>query len=125
MARKTRGKRTRSKLPPEVRAAYTEIEGGVRSLARSIAEIRYRLRKAERNIEADARARIRALRQEARVQLEALRTREREAARTLRRLAVAAEGSWREVKQSADSILADARAMAASAIERFRTALGV
>lgn len=125
MARNTRTKRTRSKLPLEVRAAYTEIEGGVRSLGRSIAEIRFCLRKAERKIEADARARIRALRQEARAQLDNLRSREREASRTLERLAAAAGGSWREVKQSADAILADAGAVAASVVERFRTALGV
>jgi len=41
----------------------------------------------------------------------------------LKRLAAAAESSWRDVKQSADSLLADARATAASVIERFRKAL--
>jgi hypothetical protein len=43
--------------------------------------------------------------------------------RTLKRLAAAAGGPWQEVKQSADSALADARSTAAAMIERFRNAL--
>ena len=45
-------------------------------------------------------------------------------AKTLKSLRAAAEGSWREVKESADAVLADARATASSVIERFRIALG-
>jgi hypothetical protein len=44
--------------------------------------------------------------------------------KTLRSLGSAAEGSWQDVKQSADVMLAEGRSMAASVIERFRTALG-
>lgn len=120
-------RRTRSglgRVPPEVKAAYGEIEGGLRGLGRSIAEIQKGFRKAEGKIEADARARVRALRKEARLQLGVLQSRQREASRTLKNLTTAAEGSWREVKHSADSILADARSVAASVIERFRSALG-
>jgi hypothetical protein len=119
-----RSKRARPKLPPEVRAAYVEIEGGVKSLGKSIAEIRQGLRKAERKIEADARVRIRALREDAKAQLVGLQAREREVARTLKTLRAAAEGSWQEIKQTADAVLADARATAASVAERFRSALG-
>jgi hypothetical protein len=124
MATRRRTKRSRPKMLPEVKAAYAEIEGGVRSLGKSIAEIRQDLRKAERKIEADARTRIRALRADAKTPLKALQSREREVSRTLKSFAAAAEGSWHEVKQSADAILADARATAASVIERFRHALG-
>jgi hypothetical protein len=124
MAATRRTKRTGSTMPPEVKAAYKEIDGGVRRLAKSIAEIEHAVRKAERKIEADAHARIRTLRQEAKAQLNSLQARRREVSRTLKSLAVVAEGSWREVKESADSILAEARATAASVIERFRNALG-
>lgn len=113
-----------SKRSPEARAAYAEVEKGVRNLGKSIAEIRRGLTKAERKIEADARARIRALRAEAKGQLSGLRSREREATQMLKALRAAAEGSWREVKHSADAMLADARATAASIIERFRAAFG-
>jgi len=120
------GRRTkrRAKMSPEVKAAYAEVEAGVRSLGRSIAEIRQGLKKTERKIEAEARARIRALREEARGQLKALQSREREVSRTLTNLASAAEGSWVQVKETADSVLGDARALAASVVERFRRALG-
>ena len=57
------------KLSPEARAAYADVEQGVRHLGRSIAEVRRGLQKAERKIEADARARVRALREDAKAQL--------------------------------------------------------
>ena len=123
MAAKRR-KPTRPKLPPEVKAAYAEVQNGVRILGKSIAEIHQDLRKAERRIEADARVRIRALRDEAKTQLRGLEARRHEVVRTLKPLASAAEGSWRDVKQSADVLLAEARTTAASVIERFRRALG-
>lgn len=118
------GARTKRTMSPEIKAAYTELERGVRSLARSIAEIRRGLGKAERQIEADARARIRELRAQAKTHVAALQSREREASRTLDRLKQATGDSWRVVKQSADEMLADARSTAAAVIERFRDALG-
>ena len=123
MAR-ARGKRSRRSLPPEVQAAYANLESGVEHLGKSIAEIQRGLRKTERQIEADARARIRSLRQDARAQLAGLQSRRRDLTKTLSRLASAAEGSWQDLKQSADTLLAEARSTAASVIERFRNAIG-
>jgi hypothetical protein len=59
-----RAKRLPPKMSPEVKNAYTQIENGVRNLGKSIADIQRGLRKAERKIQADAQARIRALRQD-------------------------------------------------------------
>jgi chromosome segregation ATPase len=123
MASKRR-KVSRPKLPPEVKAAYAELESGMRSLGKSIAQINQDVRKAERQIEADARARIRTLRDDARAQLKALESRRHDVSRTLKNLAAAAGGSWREVKASADAMIADALTTASSVIDRFRNALG-
>lgn len=112
------------KLPPEMRAAYKEIEGGVRDLGKSITQIQQGLLKAERRIEADAKARIAALRRDAKTQLAGLRVHERDVSRTLKGLTVAAGESWQEMKHSADGILTEAKTTAASVIERFRAALG-
>ena len=120
----SRRKSSRPKMPPEVKAAYAEIAGGVKSLGKSIAVIKRDLGKAERKIEADARGRIRELRAEAKTQLGSLRSREREVAQTLKSLAVAAGDSWRVVKESADAMLAEGRETAAAVVERFRRALG-
>jgi hypothetical protein len=109
-------------MSPEMKTAYAQLEAGVRGLGRSMAEIQQGLRKAERKIEADARARIRALRQEAKQELGVLASRRRDATRMLHAFRTAAEGSWRDVKQSADAILSEARTTAASVIERFRRA---
>jgi hypothetical protein len=117
-------KRLRRSMPPEVKAAYANVESGVKSLGKSIAEIQKGLRRAERQIEADARGRIRALRQDAREQLAGLQTKRREATQTLGRIASAAEGSWQDLKQSADAVLAEGRTMASSVIDRFRNAIG-
>lgn len=114
----------RTKMPREIRAARVEIEKGVDQVARSVADIQRALRRAERGIEADARARIRDLRKEAKAQLAVVRERRREAARTLGRLSTAAGSSWRDVKKAADRTLKDARAVAESVIERFRRAVG-
>jgi hypothetical protein len=111
-------------MPPEVKAAYADLETGVKHLGKSIAEIQQGLRKAERQIEADARARIRALRQDARAQLAGLKERRREVTKTLGRIASAAEGSWQDLKQTADAVLGEGRTMASSVIERFRNAIG-
>lgn len=105
------------------KAAYSEIKQGVKNLEKSIAEIQKGLRKAEQSIEADARSRIRELRKDARAQLVALKSKRRDVTRILQNLSAAAGGSWEEVKRSADGILADARATAASVIERFRRSL--
>jgi chromosome segregation ATPase len=110
-------------MSPEARAAYAQIESGVRSLGRSMQEIRRGLHSAERKIEADARARIRLLRREARAQMATLQARRREVTKTLRGLATAAGGSWEDVKRTADSILTESKAGASSVIERFRQAL--
>jgi hypothetical protein len=92
-------------------------------MARSVAEIQGALRRAERHIEADARARVRELRKEAQAQLALLRGQRREATRMLRRLSTAAGDSWGDVKKAADRTLADARTLAESMIERFRRAV--
>ena len=115
--------RPKGKMSPEVKAAYAQVESGVRSLGQSIKEIQRGLQQAERKIEADARARIRLLRKDARAQLSALQSRRSDVTRTLRSLATAAEGSWQDVKQSADALVAEGKATASSVIERFRDAL--
>jgi hypothetical protein len=124
MPKQHKAKRSLPKMPPEVKDAYKQLQSGVNGLGKSIAEIQRDLRKAERKIEVDTRARIAALRQDARKPLAALKSRRSELTRTLKRLAAAAGGSWRDIKQSADAALADARTTAASVIERFRSALG-
>jgi hypothetical protein len=113
----------RAAVSPEKRAAHDEIKRGVKHLEKSIGEIQKGLRKAERQIEADARARVRALRKDARAQLAAVKGRHREVVRTLQKVSAAAEGSWQQVKQSADVILAEAVGGAASIVERLRKAL--
>jgi hypothetical protein len=129
VAKRSKGKRpkvkrsARTAMPREVRAAYGEMQRGVEHLDASIADLRSGLRRAERQIEADARRRISNLRKEARGQLKGLQAKQREAARMLRKLSVAAGESWREIKRSADSTFADARATAAVIARRFRRAL--
>ncbi len=128
MAAKTTKKTARAKspkkaLPPEVRAAYSEIKQSIGHLEKSIVDINRGLRAAERKIEADARARVRELRTQGRAQLAALKAKQRDAGRMVKSLTTAAEMSWQEIKQSADAILADARGTAASIIDRLRTAM--
>jgi hypothetical protein len=106
-----------------MKAAYVDIKQGVRHVEKSIHEVQKGLRKAEKAIEAQAKARIRELRKEARGQLASLKTKRREAAHLGKNLLAAAEGSWQDVKQSADHVLADARAMATAIADRIRTAL--
>jgi hypothetical protein len=115
--------RARAAMSREARAAYGEIQQGVKHLEKSITEIQRGLRRAEHKIETDARARIRELRKDARAQLGILESKRREAARTLQKVSAAAGESWREIKQSADSLLGDARATATTVVERFRSAL--
>jgi hypothetical protein len=115
--------RAKSPMAREKRVAYGEIKRGVTHLEKSIGEIQRGLGKVEKTIEADARARIRGLRKEARVQIGVLKSKRREAARSLKKLSAAAGGRWEDVKRSADAILADGRANAASLIERIRKGL--
>jgi ElaB/YqjD/DUF883 family membrane-anchored ribosome-binding protein len=110
-------------LSREAKVAYSEIQKGLSQLKRSAAEIHRSLRKAEQRIEADARARIRDLRREARTQLGVVQSKRQEAARSLKSLSTAAGDSWQDIKESADSILSDARATVSSVVERFRSAL--
>jgi hypothetical protein len=107
----------------EARAAYGEIQHGVKNLEKSIGEIQRGLLKAEKKLEADARVRIRDLRKDARSQLSVLKAKQREAAGALKRLSGAAGDSWVDIKRTVDSVLDDARATASAAIERFRSAL--
>ena len=122
---RTRTSKALRAMSTEAKAAYSEVQKSVNDLGKTIAEIRRNARRAERKIETDARLRIRALRKEARGQLAQLQSRQRDASRTLRKLSGAAGESWREIKHSADSIVADARAAARRVLDRFRSALGV
>jgi hypothetical protein len=97
-----------------------EVRRGVDELARSVTEIEIALRAAERTIEADARDRIRRLRDEARGQLALLRSYEREAIRIVTRLSAAANGSWGDLDAGANRALKDARKVADAMIKRFR-----
>ena len=119
----TRKRRPRAASSRAKRAATGDIRRGVRQLEKSIGQIQRGLLAAERQIEADARARVRKLRTDARAQISALRSRNRQVARILDKVSSAAEGSWQQVKQSADSILADAVNSAASLVERLKKAL--
>jgi hypothetical protein len=118
------GANLRATMSREAKAAYGEVQSGVKSLERAIEDIRRGLAKAEKQIEADARQRVRDLRKEAHAQLGVLKARQRDATRTLNSLRTAADESWQDVKRSADSILADARSTATAIVERFRGAIG-
>lgn len=130
-SKSTRSKSTRRKRParsgavmsPAEKAAYGDVKQGIKHVEKSIDEIRRGLRRAEKAIEADAKARIRSLRKEANAQLAMLKAKRAEAARLMKNLAAAAEGSWQDVKQSADQVLADARATASGIADRIRAAL--
>ena len=116
-------KRRGSVMSPAEKDAYTEIKQGIKRVEKSIGDVQKGLRHAEKAIEADAKARVRALRKEAKTQIASLKAKRREAARLMQNLSAAAEGSWQDVKQSADQVLADARATATGIVERIRAAL--
>ena len=116
-------KRPSRAMSPEMKKAYTQVEAGVRGIGKSMVDIQHGLQQAERKVRTDARSRVRTLRTDTYTQLATLRARRRDATRALQRLATAAEASWRDVKHSADTILADARATARSVTKRFRKAL--
>ena len=108
MAKRTSGRVSASGTPrkavsaggrsPQWRAAYREMQQGVRRLEVSIGDVRAGLHFAERSIRHQARERILGLRREA-------------------------DESWSEIRASFDAIVADARATAASVAARFREAL--
>lgn len=126
-ARSSKGPSRKSRrgptLTPPMKAAYGDIKQGVRHVEKSIAEVQKGLRKAEKAIEAQARKRIRELRKEAKGQLASLKAKRREATHLGKNLRAAADESWQDVKQSADRVLADARALASAIADRIRTAL--
>lgn len=118
-----RSGRPRKSLPREARATYAELQQGVRHLENAMSEIQRGLLKAERRVEAEARARIRAMRKDARAQLNVLRSKQRDVASTLKRVSAAASGSWKDITRSVDTGLADAKATASAVVARFRRAL--
>jgi len=117
--RKSRG----PAMSPAEKAAYADVKQGIKNVERSIGDVQKGLRKAEKAIAADAKMRIRALRKEAKGQVASLKSKRREAAQLLKNLSAAAEGSWQDVKQSADQVIADARATAGGIADRLRAAL--
>lgn len=117
------GRRLKTAMSREARAAYTEVRTGVSKLEKLIAEIRRRAARTERRVETDARRQIRELRGEARAQMKALEARRREATRVLKKISVSAGESWQDAKRAADSILHEARTTAASVVDRFRRAV--
>ncbi|MBM4245172.1 MAG: hypothetical protein FJ148_15380 [Deltaproteobacteria bacterium] len=123
-ARRAPGASVRDTMSREAKAAYGEVQAGVKTLECAIEDVRRGLVKAEKQIEAEARQRVRELRKEAQAQLGVLKSRQRDVIRTLASLRTAADESWQDVKHSADSMLADARETATAIIERFRSAIG-
>ena len=121
---KSATRRVQTAMSREARAAYVEIQQGIKHLEKSIGEIQRGLLKGEQKIEADARARIRELRKDARTHMSVLKSKQREAAAALKRVSTAASGSWEEIKRTVDSLLVDARATATAVVTRFRSAFG-
>lgn len=111
------------RLSPAEKAAYTDIKQGIKHVERSIGEVQKGLRKAEKAIEADAKLRIRQLRKEGKTQLAALKSKRKEAAHLIKNLSAAAEGSWQDVRRSAEQVLAEATATASGIADRIRAAL--
>jgi len=98
------------------------VEAAAR-LARSVAEVEAALHTAERAIEADARARIQALRKDAVKQLAVVHEYTREASSLLSRLSTASSCSWGDLERAADAVLSQARAVADAMVERIRGAV--
>ena len=116
--------RARTAMSREAHLAYVEVQRCVRQLDKSVSEIQRGLRRAERQFEADARARIRELRRDAHMPLRALQVKQREAAATLKRVSSAAGGTWDDVTRTVETFIAEAKATATAAVDRFRTAVG-
>jgi hypothetical protein len=113
----------RKKASRSTNRARVDVEKGVDQLAKAVDRIPVALRRAEQQIELDARNRIRELRKDARKQLGVLRARKREADRVLARLSTAGQESWGDLKRAAYRALADARTVADGMAERFRRAV--
>jgi hypothetical protein len=114
-----------NRRPRSFRAArirLIDVEKRAEHIGRLVAGIEVALRRAEGEIEADARERILMLRNEALERLAVLRGHQREASRLLRQLSTAAEGSWGDFEEAIDRALTDARTVADSMLERFRRA---
>jgi hypothetical protein len=105
------------------RVGRVDVEKRVERLARLVAEIEVALRRAEREIEADAGKRIEMLRKEANEQLALLHDHQRAASHLLWRLSTAPVGSWGDLEQAADRALSEAHTVAASILERVRRAV--
>jgi hypothetical protein len=113
----------RAKALRAARVGRVDLEKRVERLARFVAEIEIALRRAEGEIEADARERIQTLRKEANEQLALLRGHQREASHLLWQLSIAPPGSWGDLEQAADRALSEARSVADSMLGRFRRAV--
>jgi hypothetical protein len=111
------------RLSPAEKAAYVDIKQGLKHVEKSIGEVQKGLRKAEKAIEADAKMRIRQLRKEGKTQLAALKSKRKEAVQLIKNLSAAAEGSWQDVRLSAEQVLADATATVNGIADRIRAAL--
>ena len=88
-----------------------------------MAELQKGLANAEREIEADARRRIAALRKEGREQLDAINAKGREIAGSRKKASAAAETSWEELKHRAETLIGEARSAAVSFASRIRDAI--
>ena len=110
-------------LSPAAKAAYGDIQQGIKHVEKSIGEVQKGLRKAEKAIEADAKARIRELRKEGKAQLGVLKNKRKEAARMMKDLTSAAEDSWNTIQAGAEQVFADARTTAGAVADRIRSAL--
>ena len=105
------------------RDGAVDLEKDVGGLARAIAEIEIALRRAETEIEADARDRIRMLREDAKEQLGRLYGHHLEAKRLITQLATAREGSSDDMQRAARRAVREARRIADAMIARCRRAI--
>ena len=105
------------------RDGAAELEKAVADLVRAVADIAVALRRAETEIEAQARDRIRMLREDAKEQLALLYGRFTEAKRLVAELATAYEGSSDSRQRAARRALTDARRIADTMIARCRRAM--
>lgn len=107
----------------EDRAAHFEIQQGLKILGKTIGELQKGLRSAEREIEGEARRRVGALRKEGRAQLDALNAKSKEISASVRKASAAAETSWEELKNNANTLIGEARSAAVTFASRIRDAI--
>jgi hypothetical protein len=100
-----------------------DLEKDVGELCRAIAEIEIALRRAETEIEADARDQIRMLREDSKEQLGRLYGHYLEAKRLVAQLATAREGSSDDMQRAARRAVREARRIADAMIARCRRAI--